>query len=205
MTGVLQSLFQRFGRPRPQITVVSGLPRSGTSLMMKMLQAGGLQPLTDHVRSADEDNPQGYYEFERVKGLKDGDSAWLDQAQDRAVKIISWLLRFLPDGYDYRVLFMQRTMAEILASQKKMLVRRGENAEAVSDEEMARAFEKHLEEVTRWLVQQPNIQVLYVPYNELLEAPGAHVQAINQFLGGQLDTAPMLQVIDPSLYRQRAG
>src|SRR5437899_574640 len=115
------------------VTIVSGLPRSGTSMMMKMLEAGGMEPLTDHVRTADEDNPKGYYEFERVKDLEK-DQTWLEDAKGRYVKVISMLLKHLPAGYTYKVIFMRRTMEEILASQRKMLVRRGESPDRVADE-----------------------------------------------------------------------
>jgi hypothetical protein len=109
-----------------RIVVVSGLPRSGTSMMMKMLEAGGIPVLTDYEREADEDNPKGYFEFERVKNLKDGDDAWLPQAKGKVVKVIAALLTDLPSSYEYEVIFMRRAMPEILASQRQMLIRRGE-------------------------------------------------------------------------------
>ncbi len=186
------------------ITVVSGLPRSGTSLMMKMLDAGGLPPLTDHIRSADEDNPQGYYEFERVKKLKE-DRAWLPDAKGRAVKVISALLMYLPAGYDYRVIFMRRNMSEILASQRQMLIRRGEPAGATNDPDMAALFDKHLRQVEGWLAGQPNMRVLYVSYNDLLGDPLAGAQRVNTFLGGGLDVNAMAGAVDPNLHRQRSG
>ena len=186
------------------IAVVSGLPRSGTSLMMKMLDAGGLPPLTDHIRSADEDNPRGYYEFERVKKLKD-DRDWLPSAQGRAVKIISALLSQLPALYEYRVIFMRRAMPEILASQRQMLVRRGEPADQVSDADMAALFSRHLQQVESWLARQPNMRVLYVNYNELVTAPLAGAQRVSEFLGGRLDVTQMAGAVDPGLHRQRSS
>jgi hypothetical protein len=188
---------------RPEIVVVSGLPRSGTSMMMKMLEAGGIPPLTDHQRAADEDNPKGYYEFERVKKLKEGDYAWLEQVEGRAVKVISALLEHLPGDYRYRVLFMKRAMPEILASQKEMLIRRGEDPKSVPDEEMAGLFTQHLAKLENWLEGQKNITVLYLNYNTLLEDPEPYVHQINAFLGDGLDTAQMSAVVDPKLYRQR--
>ena len=136
------SLFGRLSprRTAPPIVVVSGLPRSGTSMMMRMLEAGGLPPLTDGLRAPNDDNPLGYYEFERVKKLPEGDVGWLPEAQGHAVKIIAALLPHLPDSATYRVLFMRRAMSEILASQRRMLIRRGEDADAVDDAEMARLF-----------------------------------------------------------------
>ena len=185
------------------ITVVSGLPRSGTSMMMKMLEAGGLPPLTDNLRTADEDNPKGYYEFERVKQLPKGDVAWLPDAQGKVVKVIAALLPSLPGGYHYRVIFMQRAMPEVLASQRQMLVRRGEDPDKIPDEVMANLFQKHLKQVDTWMSGQSNVQRLDVNYNEMLKNPAPFIAQVNQFLGGQLDVPQMAQVVDPSLHRQR--
>jgi len=184
------------------ITIVSGLPRSGTSMMMKMLKAGGMQLLTDESRAPDEDNPKGYYEFEKVKQL-DHDQSWLDDAKGKAVKIISDLLRYLPRDYAYKVVFMERRMEEILDSQRQMLIRRGEPSDAVSDEAMASIFSKHLQLVKAWIREQPNLNVLYVSYNEIVERPIEQVRRIKQFLDGSLNTDRMVNVVDPSLHRQR--
>jgi len=185
------------------ITVVSGLPRSGTSMMMKLLEAGGRLPVTDHLRAADEDNPKGYYEFERVKALPKGDVAWLPDAQGKVVKVIAALLPHLPATYHYRVIFMQREMSEVLASQRQMLIRRGEDPHKIPDEVIARLFEKHLRQVDEWLKQQPHVARLDVNYNALLQNPAPFIAQINVFLGGNLNVAPMAQVVDPSLHRQR--
>ena len=197
----LQKLFQK--QPK-EVIIVSGLPRSGTSMMMKMLEAGGLPVLTDNIRKANEDNPKGYYEFERVKKLPDGDTAWLDQAEGKVVKIISQLLMSLPAGYTYRVLFMRRHINEILASQRRMLVRRGEDPDKVDDEEMAALFEKHLEKVFAWLDRQPHLHYMEVDYNRTLADPQPTAERVNEFLGGELDVEKMVGMVDPSLYRQRA-
>jgi hypothetical protein len=185
------------------ITIVSGLPRSGTSMMMKMLEAGGLPPLTDHLRTADEDNPKGYYEFERVKQLPKGDAAWLLDAQGKVVKVIAALLPSLPGGYGYRVIFMQRAMPEVLASQRQMLIRRGEDPDKIPDGAMAKLFEKHLRQVDDWIKQQPNVERLDVNYNDMLKNPQPFIDQIDAFLGNQLDRAKMASVVDPSLHRQR--
>jgi len=185
------------------ITIVSGLPRSGTSMMMKMLEAGGIPPLTDEIREADADNPKGYYEFERVKQLDKGDTDWLQQARGKAVKIIGALLVHLPPDYEYKVIFMHRQIDEILHSQKQMLVRRGEPTEKVDDVEMSELFSKHVNHITSWIAKQPNMQVIYVSYNDVLQHPVDHANRINQFLGGALDVGEMVNVIDPDLYRQR--
>jgi hypothetical protein len=184
------------------ITIVSGLPRSGTSMMMKMLAAGGLEPLTDNIRAADEDNPKGYFEFERVKQIEN-DKAWLEDARNRVVKLISALLKHLPPSYRYKVIFMKRAMPEILASQRQMLIRRGEPTDKVPDDKMAAMFSKHVAQIEAWFADQPNIDVLYVNYNEILKDPRPHADRINTFLGGSLSVQEMISVVDRALYRQQ--
>jgi hypothetical protein len=185
------------------ITVVSGLPRSGTSMMMKMLEAGGIPPITDELRTADEDNPKGYYEFERVKQMDKGDIDWVPNAKGKVVKVISALLKYLPGDQPYRVVFVRRNMPEILASQRKMLIRRGEDPNKMDDEQMAMLFEKHVKQVEAWLASQPNIRTLYVHYSDVLANPLPQIAAINDFLGGTLGTGRMAEVVDPELYRNR--
>jgi hypothetical protein len=187
---------------RRTITVVSGLPRSGTSMMMKMLEAGGMEILTDHLREADRDNPRGYYEFERVKQLEH-DKSWLPEAEGKAVKVISALLKHLPPEYHYKVIFMHRHMEEILASQREMLIRRGEDPDTVDDEQMSRLFSRHLETTTAWLATQPHMDVIHVSFNDIMADPMAHLPRVTAFLDNTLDVERMAGVIDPSLYRQR--
>lgn len=184
------------------IVIVSGLPRSGTSMMMKMLEAGGLAPVTDNIRTADEDNPKGYYELEKVKEL-DKDTSWVADANGKVVKVISALLQKLPSDHSYKVVFMRRTMQEVLDSQRQMLIRRGETPDKVPDEKMAAMFEKHLERIEAWLAEQPNFEVLYVRYNEILENPAEAARQVNEFLGNALDAEAMTSVVDERLYRQR--
>ena len=183
------------------IIVVSGLPRSGTSLMMQMIEAGGLPILTDGQRTADPDNPKGYYEFEPVKQLE-RDQTWIANARGRVVKVVSPLLRYLPAGHSYKIVFMQRELAEVLASQRHMLERRGRPAPP-DDEAMAATFRRHLADVNAWLAQQPNMQVLYVAYNAVLEQTAAEIEQLSAFLGDGLDGAAMARVIDHALHRQR--
>jgi hypothetical protein len=186
-----------------EVIVVSGLPRSGTSMMMQMLEAGGVAVLTDRVRVADEDNLKGYYEFERVKGLPQ-DTAWLKEAGGKAVKIVSELLRRLPADHAYRVIFMRRDLREVLASQGQMLVRRGgASSGGVSDDRMAEVFRKHLREVEAWLEGQPNVAAFYADYNGILKEPARWAEEIGRFLGGRLDVERMAEVVDGVLYRQR--
>ena len=188
---------------KKEIIVVSGLPRSGTSMLMRMLEVGGVAPLADNVRMADEDNPRGYYEYEIVKKLKDGEFSWLPQAQGKAVKIISALLTYLPDDYLYRVVFTQRSIQEVLASQRTMLINRGEDPDKIDDKEMASTFEKHLDQVSRWLNGQKNISTLYIDYNRMIRTPERDVKHINSFLGDCLDVEKMIAIVEPDLYRHR--
>jgi hypothetical protein len=188
---------------RDRIVVVSGLPRSGTSLMMQMLRAGGIPPMTDHERTPDEDNPKGYFEFERVKKLPQGDVNWLDDAVGKAVKIITALLVSLPDSYQYDVIVMRRDMGELLASQQKMLERRGVAANQISDEMMAVSFEKHLQEAYAWMQERVNLRHIDIHYDELVINAQMHISRVVDFLGGGLDTQAMADVVSPELYRQR--
>ena len=200
--GFFKKLFQP--ATKKPIIIVSGLPRSGTSMMMKMLEAGGIPPLTDKIREADKDNPEGYYEFEQVKQLDKGDVAWLAETQGKVVKVISALLKHLPVDYEYRIIFMRRNMPEILASQRKMLIRRGENADDMDDVKMAALFEKHLQSTIRWIDSQSNVSVLYVHYSDMLTDPSPQIKRVNEFLGSRLNEVAMAGIVDPALYRNRA-
>ena len=185
------------------IIVVSGLPRSGTSMMMKMLAEGGLPILTDARREADDDNPNGYYEFELVKKLPDGQNKWLADANHKVVKIISALLEHLPTNYRYKIIFMEREPSEILASQQKMLANRNEKSE-IGDAEMREQFQKHLAAIKYWLARQPNMEVMYVDYNKMILMPENYCQAIADFLAIPVDVSKMLAVPNERLYRNRA-
>ncbi len=190
---------------QPQtVIVVSGLPRSGTSMMMKMLAEGGLPVLTDAIRAADEDNPNGYFELEVVKQLSDGKRDWLAGADGKLVKVISALLEHLPPENHYKVLFMERQIAEILASQRKMLARRNETS-SVSDEEMEAQFREHLKVIKYWLARQPNMEVMYIDYNRMMADPDQYLQKIAAFVGLPLDIEKMRSVPNEQLYRNRAG
>ncbi len=184
------------------ITIVSGLPRSGTSLMMQMVNAAGIPALTDHVRAQDEDNPRGYYELEAVKKTRT-DHSWLEGATGRVVKLVHLLLYDLPPDHSYRVIFMRRRLSEVVRSQGVMLERRGTRGAQLTAEQLIKAFEGQIDKVQQWLAGQSSFQVHYVDYNKLVENPGPAVAAINAFLGGGLDEQAMLATVDPSLYRQR--
>lgn len=198
---ILDNLRNLF-RPKQAIIIVSGLPRSGTSMMMKMLEAGGLEPLVDNIRTADEDNPRGYYEFERVKKIKE-DQRWLEEARGKVVKIISRLLLDIPAGYTYKVVFMRRDVDEILASQQQMLIRRGEPTDKVSDEKLTEIYSKHLKQVDSWMRDHDDLAFIYVNYRDALQNPIDTAKQVNNFLGNTLDLESMVDVVDANLYRQR--
>jgi hypothetical protein len=183
-----------------EVIIVSGLPRSGTSLMMQMLDHGGIPVLTDGVRAADTDNPRGYYEFERVKKVK-MDTAWLPEARGKAVKMVSQLLYDLPATETYRIIFMDRDLDEVLASQEKMLARLGRAA--APREEMKRSYRLHLERLHEWLARQRHLAVLGVSYNDLVNQPRAQAERVAAFLGGAADADGMARAVDPALYRNR--
>ena len=185
----------------PTITVVTGLPRSGTSLVMQMLHAGGMPVLADDVRPPDPDNPRGYHEFEPVKTIA-RDHSWLKQAQGKAVKIVAPLLTYVPPRYAYRLIFVRRPMDEILISQARMLAHRGEPA-GPDDEEMERLFNRQLETIEAWLDDQEHMTVLYVAYGGVLDKPRETAERIARFLDRDLDLDAMAAVVDPSLYRSR--
>ena len=182
------------------IIVVSGLPRSGTSLMMQMLHRGGIEPLTDDVRTADEDNPNGYYELERVKKIRD-DHTWLPTAHGRAVKMVSLYLYDLPSSQRYKVLFMRRDLDEVVISQEKMLIRRGV---VPPDRNVIKAaLQTHLDKLFRWVQQQSSIEMMEIDYNCLIHEPAPMIHPLAEFLKRELDSERMLSAIDPGLYRNR--
>ena len=184
------------------VTIVSGLPRSGTSMMMQAVHTGGMPSVTDEIRQSDIDNPKGYYEFEPVKKTKQ-DPSWVPKALGKVVKMVYRLLYDLPPDYQYRVVFMNRNIAEILTSQQKMLERIGKKGADITDEKLTDLFNKELEKVHAWLTDQPNFSVITVNYKDMIEDPLPQCTKVNDFLGEILDTEKMASVIDPSLYRNR--
>ena len=186
------------------ITIVSGLPRSGTSLMMQMLVAGGMTPLADGERKADSDNPRGYLEWERIKMLPN-DPDCIAEAEGKVVKVISRLLLALPAGHEYCVIFMQRPLAEVLASQDEMMRRRGTYKESANPAAISAAFQKHLNEVHFWLDSKPYVKSIQISYHDALSQPEQVSRQIAEFLGLPLDMQAMSQQVDSSLYRNRSG
>lgn len=202
MAAGLGRLYRRFRYGKP-IVVVSGLPRSGTSMAMKMLEAGGLTIVTDGLRVADEDNPKGYYEDERVKRLhKEEDKAWLREARGKVVKIISFLLKSLPPEHNYQVVFMHRNLREIVASQNKMLSRLGKPND-LPDEAAVQLLGAQVKDATFFL-KRPQFEVLELNYTDTLAGARAQAERMRKFLGQPLDVEKMAAVVDAQLYRNRA-
>jgi hypothetical protein len=185
------------------ITIVSGLPRSGTSLMMQMLVAGGLIALSDGERTADVDNPRGYLEWERIKQLPQ-DPECIAEAEGKVVKVISRLLLSLPAGHEYRIVFMQRPLQEVMASQDEMLRHRGTFKPGTDPKFISAAFERHLREVDAWLDRRPASTVCRVSYHRVLSEPRVVAEELTQFLQASLDVEAMARQVDPALYRNRS-
>jgi len=199
----IQQMIRRV-RYGPPIVVVSGLPRSGTSMAMRMLQAGGLPLVVDGVRAADEDNPAGYFEAERVKDLgRETDRTWLRAARGKAIKVVSSLLEHLPEDNNYAVLFLNRNVHEVLASQAKMLARRGEES-GTSDERMLELFRAHLLRVKAMLGARSCFRLCEIEYAEVVAEPRRNAERIRAFLGRALDVEAMARAVDASLHRNRA-
>lgn len=204
MVSFIQRVVRRLRSGKP-VVIVSGLPRSGTSMAMKMLEAGGMELVVDNVRTADEDNPKGYYEDERIKDLAEmDDRSWLEAARGKVIKVVSSLLNHLPESNDYKVVFMRRNLNEVLASQTKMLERRGE-ASHTEDDDLFKMYRAHLEKIEFQLRFRPNFETLYVDYAEAIRDPVSAARQIADFVGGDLDVDRMAAVVDGSLYRNRAG
>jgi hypothetical protein len=184
------------------ITIVSGLPRSGTSLMMQMLAAGGMPVLTDGERKPDEDNPRGYYEWETIK-LLPKQPEYIDAAEGKAVKVISQLLFALPGEHDYRILFVERPLAEVLASQSVMIARRGSSGGQLGAAQMEVALQAHLNQVKGWLQCKQRMATLFIRYSAVIDEPRSVAEAVRNFLQCDLAVENMAAQVTPALYRQR--
>ncbi|HLJ46423.1 MAG TPA: sulfotransferase domain-containing protein [Bryobacteraceae bacterium] len=187
---------------RDYVVIVSGMPRSGTSLMMQMLNAGGIAPLTDGIRKSDEHNPHGYLEYEPVKRLA-YDSSWVPDARGKALKVIYRLLPHLPPEVDYRVILMDRDIEQVFESQRDMLRTRGDAAADQHKDRIIKALAAEIEDTKEWLSEQPNVRVLAVPYASLVRDPAFWSQMVTHFLDGGLNERAMAAMVVPSLYRHR--
>jgi len=182
------------------ITVVSGLPRSGTSLMMQILEAGGMQILTDNIRKPDENNQRGYYEYEKVKSLQK-DNSWLNEAEGKVIKVIAQLLPYLPSNLNYSIIFVERNIDEVFLSQKKMISNLSGKQSSVSDEILKKTFLSQIEKIKNLLKQSP--RVVYVNHRDLLEKGKEIITSLNTSLNLNLDLEAAYSVIDPDLYRAK--
>ena len=197
---------ERFIGSLGTITIVSGLPRSGTSMMMQMLDRGGMDVFTDGLRVADDNNKKGYYEHEAVKGLAKN-KQFLSQVGDKAVKIISHLLNHLPNGYKYKIVFMDRDIKEVMTSQHKMLGRLNKDRGNNIDNSMAllKTFAESRKKAIGWARKnKKNVEILVVSYTDIIKNPQKQAKVVNKFLGGHLDVKAMASVADKSLYREKA-
>ena len=205
MLDALRRKLSRASRGEP-LVVVSGLPRSGTSMMMKMLEAGGIAIWSDHERGADIDNPKGYFELERIKHLeKETDKSYLREGRGKAVKAISFLIKDLPDDNDYRVIFMRRDLDEVIASQEKMIARLDQGDTSADPEALKEAYRNDIVRTRLMCRKRPNFELVEVHYKFTVEDPAGTAKIVNEFLGGRLDEAAMREAVDASLYRNRAG
>ena len=196
-----------FGRNRGEpIVIVSGLPRSGTSMLMRMLEAGGVPIMTDSERSADIDNPKGYFEYERVKDLeKETDKSYVKEGRGKVLKVISFLIKDLPDDNDYRVIFMRRDLDEVLVSQEKMIARLDQGDTTAENEAMKEAYRNDIVRTRLHCRKRANFELIEVHYKQAIEDPAAACRTVNAFLDGILDEAAMRDAIDARLYRNRRG
>ena len=184
------------------VIVVSGLPRSGTSMLMQMLAAGGLELLTDARRAADEDNPRGYFELEQVRHLPRDRGHWLREARGKAVKVVSTLLRDLPGGYNYKVILVRRDLGEVLDSQARMLARRGQ-VHDIDRARMQRLFEDDLWRATHLLRCAGRFEYVEVDYAQVIGNPGSQAKRIADFVAAGLNVDKMAGAVDGALYRNR--
>jgi predicted AlkP superfamily phosphohydrolase/phosphomutase/tetratricopeptide (TPR) repeat protein len=205
VSGGLPSLERWDGDPPPErsetITVVTGLPRSGTSMMMQMLVAGGVTPYTDGRRQADEDNPRGYFEHEDAARLH-RETAWIPQARGKVVKVVAHLLPYLPSGQRYRVVFLHRKMEDVIASQSAMLTRLGRGGARLTSAALQRAYTRQLLEVQRWIQRTPGIEVIAIGYETALADPQGAGARLANFVGEPFDAEAAARAVEPVLRRQ---
>ncbi|MGV6830724.1 MAG: alkaline phosphatase family protein [bacterium] len=182
-----------------QIVIVSGLPRSGTSLMMQMIHHGGIEALTDDNRKADISNPKGYFEYDPVMALYK-DNSWLHKATNKSIKVVAPLLKYLDSKYRYKVIFMNRDLNEIVKSQQIMLKKNPEELPV----HLFESYKKQLHQVELWQESEPGVEILQVNYAEIMSNPEPIIQKIKNFTGQDLNHDAMLSCIDKTLYRTKA-
>ena len=186
--------------PTKPVIIVSGLPRSGTSLMMQMLQAGGISIIYDNKRPADEHNPYGYYELEKVKRLEQ-DNSWIEKCTGKALKILYHLLKYLPETTHYKIIFMQRNLKDVVISQDKML--ESYSKAVLSDNaKVMTLFEEERKQIISWIENKSNMDVLYIEFSDVLADQKKVVLQLSDFLGSNLELQSMQAVINPAILSQ---
>jgi hypothetical protein len=178
--------------------VVTGLPRSGTSMMMQMLAAGGAGCLVDAQRPADRFNPRGYMEFAPVASLA-RDAGFLDHAAGKAVKIVIPHLFCLPTDPDYRLIFMLRDIQQVARSQQAMARANQPDQPALDEASLVGILEHQLDQARRFVDQQFADHVLYIPYQQGLADPAGTARQVNALSGDRLDEKAMANAVDPMM------
>lgn len=185
------------------IIIVSGLPRTGTSMMMNILKESGIRILEDQSREANEHNPEGYFEYQPVLELPEGNISWLENAEGQAVKVNSYYIQHLPPKYEYKVLFMERNIEEIVKSQHKTLADEGKKFHKKEIKMMGDYFRTHIKQIKTWISLQPNFSVLYISYSALVSTPGQYPSIIGEFLEYDAEKLNVEKVVDKKLYKEK--
>ncbi|MDT0559040.1 alkaline phosphatase family protein [Ichthyenterobacterium sp. W332] len=184
---------------KDQIVIVSGLPRSGTSMMMQMLYKGGIKVLTDEKRKADRSNPKGYFEYEPVMSIHK-DNSWLSKAENKSVKVVAPLLKHLDSKFRYKIIFMNRDLNEVVKSQQIMT---GRNPDELPVK-LLNAFKKQLKKVEAWKDSEPGVELIYLNYKDVLQNPIDAADKIESFIGVKMEKNGMVQSVDKTLYRNKS-
>lgn len=171
-------------------------------MMMAMLAAGGMRVLDDKHRTPDDDNPGGYFEDQRATTI-DRNAAWLSEAMNAAVKLISFHLYHVPPRFPCKIIFMERPMPEILASQNAMLQRAG-GKQSTDDPQLQRLYTNHLQHVKGWLAEQKHMDVLYMNHGDVIADPNASAGRIRDHLKRPLDREKMAGAVNPDGHRQKS-
>jgi tetratricopeptide (TPR) repeat protein len=185
-----------------EILIVSGLPRSGTSLMMQMLKAAGIEPMTDGKRTADDDNPEGYWEWEEIKQLPKNPRI-IEQTKGKVVKVISALLPSLPRPHRYKIIYMVRPTTQVVDSQLVMLDRQGQKARS-EKQHLIDVQEAHSRQIRQVLAKSDRVDLLEVSYPDLVADPGPVIEQLKVFLGENFQDSEFVSAcVKPKLFRNR--
>ena len=178
--------------------IVSGCPRSGTSMTMRILDAAGLEIATDKVRGPDHCNPQGYYEIDNIVNKLKHEPDLIFEYSGKVLKVIHYGLEYLPKG-EYKIVYIERDLDEVMASMDKMIGQTDNHRESTK-----KAFQKLGEDVKKLIAQRDDMNVLYISHRTLLTEPKIEIERMINFL--DLDSSKMddmLNAIDKTLYRNK--